>query len=120
MTRILVIDDEKPIRALLRQMLERTGYEVTEASDGKKAMTILREEPADLVITDILMPDQEGLQTIRELRRDHPEIKIIAISGGGAVGPETYLQMARRFGADRTLTKPFGLDKLLEIISELI
>jgi len=120
MTRILVIDDEKPIRTLVRQMLEKAGYEVTEASDGKKGMTILREESSDLVITDILMPDQEGLQTIKELRRDYPEVKIIAISGGGAVGPETYLQTARRFGADRTLTKPFSRDDLLRAVGELI
>jgi len=120
MARILVIDDEKPIRILLREMLERTGYKVIEASDGKKAMALLREETVDLVITDILMPDQEGLQTIRELRRDYPQIRIIAISGGGAVGPETYLQMAKRLGADRTLTKPFSIDELLGAVGELI
>lgn len=120
MARILVVDDEAPIRDVMRKMLERAGHVVIEAGDGLEAMQVFEASPTDLVITDILMPDQEGLQTIMELRRDYPDLKIIAISGGGVVGPQTYLRMAEGFGADRTLSKPFTMNDLLEAVRELL
>ena len=118
--RILIIDDEVPIREMLRQMLEREGYEVIDAPDGKVAMNLHREEPADLIITDLIMPEKEGMETIMEFRREFPEVKIIAMSGGGRIGPEVYLQMAKRIGAMRTFTKPIERKALLEAIRELL
>lgn len=120
MARILVVDDDDQIRSLLRRMLQKFGHDVIDAVDGKDALEKYTLNPTDLVITDILMPEKEGIQTIMELRRDFPDAKIIAISGGGAVGPETYLTMARELGADRTLTKPFTIEALQEIVNELI
>jgi DNA-binding response OmpR family regulator len=120
MARILVIEDEEQMRRLLRSALERSGHEVTEAQDGLAGVAAFRQSPTDLVISDILMPEQEGIQTIMELRRDFPEVKIIAISGGGSVGPQTYLAMARELGADATLTKPFSLTELSEAIESLL
>ena len=120
MQRILVIDDEPAIRALLQTLLERGGYDVVTAPDGKKALRSFREAPADLIITDIFMPDMEGLETIRELRNDYPDLQIIAISGGGRTGPESYLKMAEIFGAVRSFTKPVNTDVLLDAVRELI
>jgi CheY-like chemotaxis protein len=82
LTTVLVIDDNEDIRALLRRVLEREGYSVSEASDGMAGTRLYRSQPADVIITDIVMPDQEGIQTIMELLRDFPAAKIIAISGG--------------------------------------
>lgn len=120
MKRILVIDDDVQMREMLRQMLEREGYNVRDASDGKVAMRLFAEEPADLVITDIIMPEKEGIEVIREFRRDFPEVKIIAISGGGYVGPQTYLKIAKGMGAMRTFAKPVGRGELLDAVHDLI
>ncbi|MDY6987587.1 MAG: response regulator [Thermodesulfobacteriota bacterium] len=118
--RILVIDDDIGIRAMLRRLLEGAGYDVAEASDGRQGIRLYRQDPADLVITDLIMPEKEGLETIRELRRDFPHVKILAISGGGRVSPDEYLHMAKSFGAKRTLAKPFDPKELLEVVHELI
>ena len=120
MSKILVIDDDKNIRSLLRDFLERDGYEVTEAENGKIGLRLLRENGADLVITDLIMPEKEGIETIREIRRDFSDVKIIAISGGGVVGPETYLEMAKSMGAHRVFDKPFNLKEMSEAIRELL
>jgi YesN/AraC family two-component response regulator len=87
---------------------------------GKASMRLFREEAADLVITDIIMPDQEGIETIMELRRDFPEVKIIAISGGGRVRPDEYLHMAKTMGAHLTLLKPFEQQELLSAVQKLL
>jgi len=102
MGRILIIDDEAMIRDLLVKILEREGYETVTASGGKDGIRIHRENPADLIITDLLMPEKDGLETIMELRRDYQDVKIIAMSGGGKVDPETYLQIAKTMGASIT------------------
>ncbi len=120
MARILVIDDDGDIRKMLRLMLEREGYEVVEATNGKEAIGLNRKEPADLVMTDIIMPERDGLETIRELRRDFPDTKIIAMSGGGYVGPTEYLNMAAKFGALSTFTKPFERGEILEAVRNLV
>jgi YesN/AraC family two-component response regulator len=117
---ILIIDDDDQIRRVLRKTLERDGYDVADAPNGKEGIRLYRENPADLVITDIIMPEKEGIETIKELKRDFPEVKIIAISGGGRIGPESYLKMAKGLGAQRTLTKPLGRDELLKTVRELI
>ena len=120
MPRILVLEDEDLFRRMLRQMLERAGYEVAEASDGEMGLRLYRQQPADVVIADIFMPDMDGLETIRELSRDFPEAKIIAISGGGSTGHLGYLGMAEDFGAAHTLAKPFERQELLEAVKELL
>jgi PAS domain S-box-containing protein len=117
---ILVIDDDDQFRGMLRETLEHAGYDVADAPNGKEGIRLYRENPADLVITDIIMPEKEGIETIRELKRDFPEVKIIAISGGGRIGPDSYLKMAKGLGAQRTLTKPLERDELLKTVRELI
>ncbi len=120
MKRILVIDDDAQVRQMLKQTLERAGYEVVDAADGAKGIKFYRDEPTDLVITDIIMPEKEGIETIMELKRDFPDVKIIAVSGGGRVDPGHYLEIACRLGADRTFTKPFDRVELLEAIQQLL
>ena len=120
MASILIIDDDAQFRAMLRQMLSRAGYEVLEASNGKEGMRIYRDKPADLVITDLIMPEKEGIETISDLRREFPDVKIVAISGGGKMGPEDYLRGAKLLGAQRILTKPVEKEEILEAVRELI
>jgi CheY-like chemotaxis protein len=120
MTRILIIDDNVPTRAILRQALERAGHEVVEASDGRGGIARQRTMPAEVIITDILMPDQEGFETIRELRRDFPTTGIIAMSGGGQIGCDALLAIAERLGAQRVLQKPFGLQDMLDAVHQLL
>ncbi len=120
MKRILVIEDDIQVKALIQKILERAGYEVIAASDGAEGLKLLRENPADLIITDLIMPRKEGLETIMELRRDYPDVKIIAISGGGRFEPESYLETARQMGAARTFTKPFENEELVAAVQELL
>jgi len=101
-------------------MLKRAGHEVVEAPDGIEGIRLYREKQPQLVITDIVMPKKEGLETILDLRREDPQVKIIAISGGGRIGPESYLDIAEGFGANRILTKPFNNKELLEAIHDLL
>jgi DNA-binding response OmpR family regulator len=118
--RVLVIDDDEQMRILLRQVMEWCGYEVSDAENGRKAMHIQRVEPADLVITDLIMPEQEGLETISQLKRDFPDVKIVAISGGGRIGPEAYLPAALELGADLVFSKPFDVKKFVAAVRDLI
>ena len=118
--RILVIDDDDQMRTLLRQVMEWAGYEVIEAGDGREGMQKQRKQPADLVITDLIMPEQEGLETITSLKKEYPGIKIIAISGGGRIGPEAYLPAAQELGADKVFSKPFDVRELSETVKELL
>jgi DNA-binding response OmpR family regulator len=120
MTRILVIDDDQLVLDMLYDSLTREGYDVLRASNGKQGLSLFRKEPVDLIITDIIMPEKEGIETIIELRKDFPDVKIIAISGGGRVGTKDYLQMAKMFGVQRTFTKPVARKQLLDAIRELI
>ena len=101
-------------------MLERAGYKVMEASDGKEGVKLYRDKPCDLIITDIIMPEKEGIETIRELKRDFPDIKIIAMSGGGRIGAEDYLHMAKMLGVQRTFAKPIEREEFLGAIRELL
>ena len=120
MTRVLVVDDDEQMREMLAELLADEGYDVTKASDGEQAVALLREQPADLLITDIIMPNQEGVETIRIVASDFPEIKIIAISGGGRLGPDSFLPAAEKFGAHRVFAKPFDPDDLLVTVKELV
>lgn len=120
MSHILVIDDDDQVRGLLKRILERTGYSVADAENGKVGMERHRASPAALIITDIVMPEQEGLETIQALRRTSPETKILAISGGGFNQPGNYLTLASHFGAHRVLPKPIEREVLLATVRELI
>ena len=120
MAKILVIEDDEIVRGVIRRVLQSKGFDVLEASDGKQGVDVFREKSADLVITDIVMPNKEGLETIRDLRRLDPRVKIIAISGGGRNTPDDYLDVAEKFGAMRTFEKPFEWDDLIQAITELL
>jgi DNA-binding response OmpR family regulator len=114
--RVLVIDDDAEMRAVLEQTLASAGYEVALAADGRRGVAQYRALPADLVIVDIFMPNQDGLETITQLRRDFPGVAIIAISG--RPGGETMMLAARRMGAVRTVTKPFEPEELLAVVAQ--
>lgn len=117
MPSILVVDDEHQIRQLIRETLEQAGYDVTEARDGKEAFQHYRLAPADLVIMDILMPDQDGLETTATLRREFQNVKVIAITGGSdMIGILNFLDVAKMFGAHRALQKPFEMRALLDTV----
>jgi DNA-binding response OmpR family regulator len=118
--RVLLIDDNESLRSSLHRTLVRAGYEVEDAPNGDLALRAYRRQPADVVITDIVMPDKEGLETIRELRRLYPDVKIIAISGGGTGRANDYLDLARRLGASRILAKPFLGDDILALVAEVL
>ena len=117
MKRILVIDDDVQMRRMLRQLLERAEYEVIEAADGDTGIELHRHEPMDLIITDLIMPKKDGMETIIELKRDFPDVKIIAISGGSrAMDPKDYLHYATQHGVVHTLTKPFDPQEMLDAV----
>ena len=121
MARILVIDDDVLLQRMLKQTLHLLGHEVTQAFDGKQGVRLCEQSPPDLVLTDIIMPDQDGLQTIRHLRRACPDVKIIAMSGGSQFWPEIdALPFASRFGARQVLYKPFGHGQLEAAINEAV
>ena len=120
MTRILVIDDEESVRTVLRQMLEKEGYEIEDAEDGAVGLKLLHEHLPDLIITDLFMPEKEGIETMIEVRKHFPQVKIIAISGGGRMGKLDLLPMAESFGAQRTLAKPFERKELLETVKDVL
>ncbi|WP_319523757.1 response regulator [uncultured Desulfosarcina sp.] len=120
MARILVIDDDDTVRLSVKLALEDADHIVEDAADGEKGVALFRENPADLVVTDIFMPEKEGLETIDEIKRLRPETKIIAISGGGRMDPEDYLSIAESVGADHSLLKPFDIEKLAEVVEDLL
>ena len=120
MARILIIDDESQIRSMLRLMLERVGYEVMEAADGMEGIRQYRDNPADLIITDLIMPNKDGIGMIIDLKKEFPQVKIIAMSGGGVNRPEGYLDGAKKLGATRTLTKPIDRDEMLTAVKETL
>jgi DNA-binding response OmpR family regulator len=118
--RILIIDDDEQIRVLLQQMMEWAGFDALVAENGKVAMQIQSQHPADLVITDLIMPEQEGLETISWLKKEYANIKIIAISGGGRIGPEAYLPAALELGADQVFSKPFDVQEIVASVKKLL
>ena len=130
MAKVLVIDDEKDVRVVLKEILRRAGHEVSIAADGREGLELLRSEGADLVITDVIMPGIDGVATIQEVRNDFPDMPVIVISGGGNVAPmeyepgaistSAYLASAASAGADRTLTKPFEREALIDAVQELL
>ncbi|MBK8128254.1 MAG: response regulator [bacterium] len=120
MIRILVIDDDPNVRQMLCSMLEREGFETETAVNGHQGMAQFRANPAQLVITDIIMPEQEGIETIRQLKTEFPDVPVIAMSGGGRIGPSDYLSMAKLLGAAYTLSKPFDRTQLLIAVRDVL
>jgi len=119
MTTVLIIEDDDEIREMLSLLLMGAGYVVRTAAHGREGIRVARNEPIDIVITDILMPVQEGIETIAELGRQFPQVKIIAMSGGGIVQPEDYLATAQMFGAAMAISKPFDADEILQAVCYL-
>ena len=120
MPRILLVDDDDLLRKMLRVTLVKMGHQVVEASDGQEALRLCDAAPPDLILTDLIMPEKEGLETIAEVHRTHPAVKIIAMSGGGRGSAENYLHLAERLGAHRTLSKPFSNEALAEAIAAVM
>ncbi len=118
MPSVLVIDDEDRIRCLIREVLEQDGYVVEEAGGGKEGLERYRAHQADVVIMDILMPDQDGLESMLALRREFPSSHVIAMTGGGdMIGILNFLDVAKMLGASRTLQKPFDVNVLLKAVA---
>lgn len=130
MSKIIVIDDEGDIRVVVAEVLKRAGHDVETASDGGEGLAMLAENGADMVITDIVMPGMDGISVMNEVRKTHPDMPIIVISGGGNIAPmeyepaaimtTAYLASAAEAGANITLTKPFGREELLEAVGKLL
>jgi CheY-like chemotaxis protein len=117
MIRILLVDDDDMSRGAIHKMLERAGYAVESTRDGGEVIRMYAEQAADLVITDLIMPDKDGLEIIQDLRKLNPKVRILAISGGGRVDANEYLAVARKFGAVEVLSKPFTKDELRKAVN---
>jgi CheY-like chemotaxis protein len=120
MQNILVIDDDKLMCLALAKILISAGYNVVQASDGEEGLKLYRSQDFDLVITDLIMPDKEGIQIIRELRKENSSIRIIAMSAGGRGGATDYLKWARLMGAKQCLSKPIKREDLLDAVQTVL
>lgn len=119
--RVLIVDDDADARDSLKILLETAGYEVEVAANGSRALRLQRTRPADAVITDIFMPISDGIETVKEMRTEFPDLRIIAVSAGGrTVGTDTYLAVALAAGADAVLRKPMDFDELLSLLQKLL
>jgi CheY-like chemotaxis protein len=120
MARILIVDDDDLVRDALRLMLGREGHDVTEAANGREAIALHKNSPFPLIITDLIMPDMEGIETIVEMRKITPNSGIVAISGGARSSPEQLLTLAQKYGADATFSKPIDRKEFMESVSRLL
>jgi DNA-binding response OmpR family regulator len=116
---VLVIDDDSAMRSTIRRILERDGHQVSEAENGDKGLKLFRAEGADVVVTDLIMPDKEGIETILDLREEAPDLRILAMSGGDDLG-SGRLDDAQALGADAQLAKPFTVDDLRKTVRALL
>jgi CheY-like chemotaxis protein len=117
---VLIVEDDKELREMLKMSLLRRSFTVFEAENGKDAITHFKPTITDLVVTDLIMPEEDGLKVVIKLRELKPSIKIIAISGGGKVGPGSYLNLAKALGADAIYSKPFSINDLTAKIEQLL
>jgi DNA-binding response OmpR family regulator len=120
MFHILVIDDDITVNNMIVDTLTNAGYKAEGVFDGKDGLTRLTEKEFDLIITDVIMPEKEGFETIREIRKTNETVPIIAISGGGRIGPENYLEIARKAGANYTFQKPFQTAPFITAIRDCL
>ena len=120
MARIIVIDDQEPIRRIVRRALEQEGHEVLDASEGEMGMRLLDRHAADVVITDIFMPGQDGILTLRQIRKQFPAVKVIVISGGDSSGLLDLRHDAELLGAVKSLQKPFTAAELVQTVREVL
>ena len=120
MNAILVVDDDPQVLEVVGEMLRLDGYAVATAADGREAVVKFRNTSFDLVITDLIMPEKEGLETIVEMKSMRSSVPVIAMSGGGRVGPSDYLETARYIGAAATLAKPFTRSELISLVSSVL
>jgi CheY-like chemotaxis protein len=120
MAHILVIDDDPVLRRIITLALEAAGHSVLRCENGRKAVAYLEHDHADLLITDIVMPEMDGVETLRAARLLDPNLPILAISGGGSFDPKDYLGIAQAFGATAVLPKPFRPAELMELVSQLL
>ena len=130
MTRVIVIDDEEDIRIVLKEILDRAGFEVEVAENAADGLDLLRDNGADVVVTDIIMPGKDGVDTVYDIRMEFPNTKVIVISGGGNINPRdyeptaiktsAYLASATAAGADMTLTKPFDRNEIVQALNDLV
>lgn len=116
MASILLVEDDDQLRAMLKLLLTSSGYDVSEASNGTRVCDTYQQQRFDLVITDLVMPDTDGLEVIMALRRRDPDVRIIAMSGAGLGRAEAYLKVAQKAGAQFILSKPFGNEEFLEVV----
>ncbi|MFO7891659.1 MAG: response regulator [bacterium] len=119
MAKILVIDDEKVVRMAIMYKLKKEGHEVIEAEDGDEGIAKYRENPADLIITDIIMPNKEGFETIKDLNDEFPDAKIVAMSGGGASNSKNYLETAKKFNVVDVFEKSFEWEEMIRIVRKI-
>jgi len=120
MAHILVIDDENLIRSLFRQFLETSGYSVALASDGREGLQMMKQQKPDLIITDIMMPEMDGLELLMHIKKQNLDIPVIAISGGMKTQPANFLPQAKKLGAHRVFIKPIKLAELFDAVNELL
>jgi DNA-binding NtrC family response regulator len=120
MAGILLVEDDNDLRIMLKKSLEKRKYQVIEANNGRDALNKFKSNVVDLVVTDLLMPEQDGIGLIMELKKIKPDMKIIAISGGGKAGPTNYLNIAKTLGANAVFPKPFSLNQFMDKVSSLL
>lgn len=120
MANILVIDDDPMARDFIAEALSQKGHHAATASNGREGLDLFGTAPFDLVITDIIMPEVEGIETIMQLKKEKPDVKIIAISGGGKISAYSHLSLAQKFGVKKTLEKPFGKADLFAAVHEVL
>jgi CheY-like chemotaxis protein len=119
-TSVLIVDDNADMRSFVKIVLERAGFETQVAADGERALDLQRAHPVDVLITDIFMPERDGIELIHQFKSAFPQVKIIAMSGGGRISRTDYLSFATDIGADLVLRKPFAADTLLSLLQDLV